>query len=237
MVVAEGVDSLEQLAVLREMACDQVQGFLYAPAVPADDAVRFLARGSEARPAVPFAASYPGRLDADPREAAAPTAEPAVESEASERALKTRRGSDFGSHPGAAARRRRRRRAARRRGAARAPRARRRSAIRRRSRRSAHADARREALDPRRARAAVDRSPCAGRDPPEPRQANGNGTPDPGRRRRARSARARAPAQQRRLRRAVGALRRHRARLRAEVRHRGARRSLAPARDPRSDRA
>ena len=82
-VVAEGVDSLEQLDVLRGMACDQVQGFLYAPAVPADDAVRFLARVGEARPAVPFADSHPGRRSVDVREAGAPRVEPDVAPEAS----------------------------------------------------------------------------------------------------------------------------------------------------------
>ena len=35
-VVAEGVESPDQLAALRRMGCDQIQGFLLAPPVPAD---------------------------------------------------------------------------------------------------------------------------------------------------------------------------------------------------------
>ena len=89
-VVAEGVDSLEQLAVLRKMACDQIQGFLYAPAVPGDDAQRFLARRSETRPPVPFAASYPGRRNVDVTETGAPTVEPVFEIEATEPVFKSR---------------------------------------------------------------------------------------------------------------------------------------------------
>ncbi len=42
-VVAEGVDCEEQAEILRNMRCDQIQGFLYAPAVPAEEALRFLA--------------------------------------------------------------------------------------------------------------------------------------------------------------------------------------------------
>jgi diguanylate cyclase (GGDEF)-like protein len=43
-VVAEGIDIEAQLEPLRMMKCDQIQGFLYAPALPADDARRFLPR-------------------------------------------------------------------------------------------------------------------------------------------------------------------------------------------------
>ena len=78
-VVAEGVDSLEQLAVLRTMTCDQVQGFLYAPAVPAEEARRFLAREQGARPNVAFATSHPGRRNAEAHAAARPANEPALE--------------------------------------------------------------------------------------------------------------------------------------------------------------
>ena len=34
-VVAEGVETAEQLAILRKLRCDEVQGFLFSPAVPA----------------------------------------------------------------------------------------------------------------------------------------------------------------------------------------------------------
>jgi diguanylate cyclase (GGDEF)-like protein len=46
-VVAEGVDAPEQLPLLRKMNCDQIQGFLFAPALPADDVVRFMHRSGE----------------------------------------------------------------------------------------------------------------------------------------------------------------------------------------------
>jgi diguanylate cyclase (GGDEF)-like protein len=36
-VVAEGVESAEQLAVLRELGCDEVQGHLFSPALPASE--------------------------------------------------------------------------------------------------------------------------------------------------------------------------------------------------------
>ncbi len=34
-VIAEGVETAEQLALLRKLGCDQMQGFLFSPAVPA----------------------------------------------------------------------------------------------------------------------------------------------------------------------------------------------------------
>jgi diguanylate cyclase (GGDEF)-like protein len=46
-VVAEGVDVESQLPILRDMACDQIQGFLFAPALPAEDVVRFMSRIGE----------------------------------------------------------------------------------------------------------------------------------------------------------------------------------------------
>ena len=42
--VAEGVESLEQAQSLRELGCDELQGFLFSPAVPAADFTRFLER-------------------------------------------------------------------------------------------------------------------------------------------------------------------------------------------------
>ncbi|XKE43956.1 EAL domain-containing protein [Halomonas organivorans] len=41
-VVAEGVETAEQLALLREMRCDLVQGYLFHPAMPAEDVDRLL---------------------------------------------------------------------------------------------------------------------------------------------------------------------------------------------------
>lgn len=43
-VVAEGVESAEQLATLRRLGCDQYQGFYQSPAVPAADIERMIAR-------------------------------------------------------------------------------------------------------------------------------------------------------------------------------------------------
>jgi EAL domain-containing protein (putative c-di-GMP-specific phosphodiesterase class I) len=41
-VVAEGVEIEGQAAMLRQMGCDQAQGFLYSPPVPADQLARML---------------------------------------------------------------------------------------------------------------------------------------------------------------------------------------------------
>ncbi len=43
-VVAEGVETQEQMAFLRDRGCDQVQGFLFSPAVTAAEFERFLER-------------------------------------------------------------------------------------------------------------------------------------------------------------------------------------------------
>ena len=52
-VVAEGIETAEQLTLLRELACDRGQGFLYARALPAAEAVELLRVGQPfARPAV-----------------------------------------------------------------------------------------------------------------------------------------------------------------------------------------
>ncbi len=51
-VVAEGVDCERQSQLLRSMACDQIQGFLYSPALPAIEATRFLAPQGGNRPPV-----------------------------------------------------------------------------------------------------------------------------------------------------------------------------------------
>jgi hypothetical protein len=49
-VVAEGVDVEEQVGILQNMCCDQIQGFLFAPALPPDEVVRFMARPGEPVP-------------------------------------------------------------------------------------------------------------------------------------------------------------------------------------------
>ncbi len=41
-VVAEGVETLEQAELLRELGCDYFQGYLFSPAVPEVEFVRFL---------------------------------------------------------------------------------------------------------------------------------------------------------------------------------------------------
>ncbi len=43
-VVAEGVETSEQMEFLREKHCDELQGFLFSPAVPAEEFARFLRR-------------------------------------------------------------------------------------------------------------------------------------------------------------------------------------------------
>ena len=43
-VVAEGVENLQQAEFLREQKCDALQGFLFSPALPAEDFERFLER-------------------------------------------------------------------------------------------------------------------------------------------------------------------------------------------------
>ncbi len=41
-VVAEGVDCVEQLAILRRMGCDLIQGFIYSAALPAQEFAKYL---------------------------------------------------------------------------------------------------------------------------------------------------------------------------------------------------
>jgi diguanylate cyclase (GGDEF)-like protein len=81
-VVAEGVDSAEQLPILREMQCDQIQGFLYSPAVAPDDAVRLLARRGARPPVVTFGANSLGNLPAETFSGEAVVTEPALKSDA-----------------------------------------------------------------------------------------------------------------------------------------------------------
>jgi EAL domain-containing protein (putative c-di-GMP-specific phosphodiesterase class I) len=41
-VIAEGVETPEQLAVLRELGCDQAQGYFFAKPMPADQLFKFV---------------------------------------------------------------------------------------------------------------------------------------------------------------------------------------------------
>ena len=46
-VIAEGVESEEQLGILKRMGCDQYQGFFRSAAVPAAEIERFVRRDAE----------------------------------------------------------------------------------------------------------------------------------------------------------------------------------------------
>ena len=46
-VIAEGVETAEQLALLRRLQCDEIQGFLIAPALPPAEFERLLAARAE----------------------------------------------------------------------------------------------------------------------------------------------------------------------------------------------
>jgi EAL domain-containing protein (putative c-di-GMP-specific phosphodiesterase class I) len=45
-VVAEGVETRSQLAVLRRLGCDLAQGYLYSPAVEGVQVARLVAEGT-----------------------------------------------------------------------------------------------------------------------------------------------------------------------------------------------
>ncbi|MNG39769.1 phage resistance protein [compost metagenome] len=45
-MVAEGVENAEQLALLRQYGCDQVQGYLISKALPLAELARFLVFGA-----------------------------------------------------------------------------------------------------------------------------------------------------------------------------------------------
>jgi EAL domain-containing protein (putative c-di-GMP-specific phosphodiesterase class I) len=44
-IVAEGVETLEQMRFLRDLGCDQLQGFLFSPAISAEDFGVMIAEG------------------------------------------------------------------------------------------------------------------------------------------------------------------------------------------------
>ena len=46
-VIAEGVETEEQLALLCDMQCDAIQGFLFSPPVPHDEALELLDQSLE----------------------------------------------------------------------------------------------------------------------------------------------------------------------------------------------
>jgi EAL domain-containing protein (putative c-di-GMP-specific phosphodiesterase class I) len=48
-VVAEGVETVEQLDYLRSRGCDLVQGYLYSRPVPAAEAIAFILQHNSSR--------------------------------------------------------------------------------------------------------------------------------------------------------------------------------------------
>lgn len=61
-VIAEGVDSEQQLHLLREMGCEEAQGFLFAPALPPDQITHYLGRVGEPQPLISPKTATPGMI-------------------------------------------------------------------------------------------------------------------------------------------------------------------------------
>lgn len=55
-IVAEGVETLEQMTFLRELGCDQLQGYLFSPPVAAADFERMVREGRRLELTPPYAA-------------------------------------------------------------------------------------------------------------------------------------------------------------------------------------
>jgi diguanylate cyclase (GGDEF)-like protein len=70
-VVAEGVDMVEQLPILRDMSCDHIQGFLFAPALAASDILPFLHHEGEQAPSFEPGMVAPGRQSVEAPDAGA----------------------------------------------------------------------------------------------------------------------------------------------------------------------
>jgi EAL domain-containing protein (putative c-di-GMP-specific phosphodiesterase class I) len=49
-VVAEGVETVQQLAALRRFGCDEIQGYLYSPPVTGDELLSLLANADSLMP-------------------------------------------------------------------------------------------------------------------------------------------------------------------------------------------
>jgi EAL domain-containing protein (putative c-di-GMP-specific phosphodiesterase class I) len=59
-VVAEGVETEEQASVLRAAACNELQGYLFARPMPAEEIVEWFARTRAGTPVVPALAGAAG---------------------------------------------------------------------------------------------------------------------------------------------------------------------------------
>ncbi|MEO7557424.1 MAG: EAL domain-containing protein [Gammaproteobacteria bacterium] len=53
-VIAEGVETQEQLDLLRDKGCDTLQGYLFSPPLSAEDFTKLLTNGQQADAAINF---------------------------------------------------------------------------------------------------------------------------------------------------------------------------------------